>query len=259
MKSYIIALSLCALLAAPVVSAQVPRIRTSAPPSKTAQRESDVPAQTPAASGSSSQSSQPSPAGSHSFSGQMSSSAANSQSGSTRSGARKGGEGIKDRFMAVKTNLAYDAFAVLNVGFEIQVSKKFSVEIPVIWSLWDWKQDMGLRVVAVQPEARYWFGKVGCGSAVGLNLGLASYNFRHDDIRYQNTSGRPLVSAALSYTYVLPIDKHWNAEFSLAVGYVNTRYNRYFNIDNGALINTRDRNYFGPTKVGISLSYRLGK
>lgn len=247
MRLYIIALSLCALLAAPAVSAQAPRIRTSAPPSKTAQREADTPAQTPSSSSSRTSSS-------------ASSSAATSASTSgTRPAARKESNGLKNRFMAVKTNLAYDAFAVLNAGFEFQVSERFSVELPVIWSLWDWKQDMGLRVVAVQPEARYWFGTVGRGSAVGVNLGLASYNFRHDDIRYQNVSGRPLVSAALSYTFVLPIDKHWNAEFSLAVGYANMRYNRYFNIDNGALINTRDRNYFGPTKVGISLSYRLGK
>ena len=162
-------------------------------------------------------------------------------------------------FMAVKTNMAYDAFAVLNAAFEIQVARKFSVEIPVIWSLWDWKKDLGLRVVAVQPEARYWFDSVGKGNAIGINVGLASYNFRHDDIRYQNVDGRPLVSVALSYTYVLPINSRWSAEFSLAVGYANARYNRYYNIDNGALINTKNLNYFGPTKAGISLSYRLGK
>lgn len=246
MKQYIIALSLCALLAVPEAMGQAPRIRTSAPPSKTAQRsvQTETTAATPQAPAADGQQSAIRP---RSFAQQMS------------SGNKKSGGDITDRYMSVKTNLAYDAVAVLNAGFEFQVASRVSVEIPVIWSLWDWKQDMGLRVVAVQPEARYWFGKVGRGSAVGLNVGVVSYNFSHDDIRYQNVSGRPLLSAALSYTYVLAIDSRWNAEFSLAVGYANARYNRYYNIDNGALINTRTLNYFGPTKVGITLSYRLGK
>lgn len=160
--------------------------------------------------------------------------------------------------MAVKNNLAYDAFAVLNACFEIEVSDHISLDLPVIWSLWDWKRDLGLRTAAFQPEARYWPGKVGQGSAFGVSLGIATYNFRHDGIRYQDT-GRPMLSASLAYTYSLDIDSRWSAEFSLAVGYANTKYNRYYNIDNGALINTKTRDYFGPTKVGVSLSYRLGK
>ncbi|MBD5233607.1 MAG: DUF3575 domain-containing protein [Bacteroidales bacterium] len=232
MKHYIFAIILAALSSSFSAQAQAPRIRTSAPPEKTAQTKGKVEA--PAA---------PSlPA---------------AQTG--KPGKRKAETGAPGRFMALKTNLAYDAFAILNAEFEIQVARHFSVDVPVIWSLWDWKNDMGLRIVAVQPEVRYWLGNIGRGSAFGINAGVASYNFRHDDIRYQNTSGRPLVSASVSYTYVLPIDSRWSAEFSLAAGYANTQYNRYYNIDNGALINTKTRNYFGPTKIGISLSYRLGK
>lgn len=232
MKRHIIALATAALLGTAIASAQAPtRVRTSAPPEKTAQLKSGAP-EAPAAA---------MPAKTK---------AKNTKTTKVHSASR---------FMAVKTNVAYDAFAVLNAEFEMQVGRRFTVSLPVVWSLWDWKQDLGLRIVGVQPEARYWFSKPGRGSAVGVNVGLASFNFRHDDVRYQNVSGRPLVSAALSYTYALPIDSRWSAEFSLAVGYANMRYDRFYNIDNGALINTRDRNYFGPTKIGISLSYRLGK
>lgn len=218
------------LMSGTAVYAQVPRIRTSAPKEKTAVLKGDktaaeVPEKAPA---------------------------------KTETKPEKKASPGGPRFMAVKTNLAYDAVAILNAGFEIEVTPHFSVDIPVIWSLWDWKQDFGLRMVAVQPEARYWLKKAGSGSAFGINFGIASYNFRHDDIRYQN-AGRPLLSVALAYTYALHIADRWDAEFSLAVGYANARYNRYYNIDNGALINTKNRNYFGPTKIGISLSYRLGK
>lgn len=232
MRKLIIVLIAALTTATVQMSAQAPRIRTSAPPEKTAQPKGETPAATPATA------TTPAPTAS---------------TPAPRTG------GITNRYMAVKTNVAYDAVAVLNAAFEMQVSEKISVEVPVIWSLWDWKQDLGLRIVAVQPEARYWFNSVGRGNAVGLNVGVASYNFRHDDTRYQNTSGRPLVSVALSYTYALKIDSRWSAEFSLAVGYANTAYNRYYNIDNGAKINQETRNYFGPTKIGVTLCYRLGK
>ena len=47
----------------------------------------------------------------------------------------------------------------------------------------------------------------------------------------------------------------WKAEFSLGIGYVNTRYNTYYNISDGALVDTRTKNYFGPTRLGITLVY----
>ena len=246
MKHFITAILLAMLLAPLTAEAQAPRIRTSAPPEKTAQPQGAKPSEA-AAGKTTGKAARPSAAKTP------------ANVGKKKEKAPAAAQQLSQRFMAVKTNVAYDAFAILNAEFEIQVARKLSVDIPVIWSLWDWKQDLGLRVVAVQPEVRYWFGSVGKGSAVGVNLGLASYNFRKDGIRYQNISGRPLVSAAVSYTYSLSIDARWNAEFSLAVGYANMKYNRYYNIDNGAFINTRTRNYFGPTKVGITLSYRLGK
>lgn len=163
------------------------------------------------------------------------------------------------RYIAVKTNLAYDIFAVMNIGAEIQATPKLSVEIPVIWSLWDWKSDFGLRTVAIQPEVRYWFGRIGTGHALCVNIGVALYNFRHDRYRYQNPAYRPMLSIGVGYAYSLTLTDRWNLEFSVAAGYVNTRYKRYYNIENGAKIDAQTKNYFGPTKAGITISYRLGR
>ena len=77
-----------------------------------------------------------------------------------------------------------------------------------------------------------------------------------DDRRYQDT-GRPLVGAGLSYGYKLPLSEHWGAEFTVGFGYANMKYDTYYNIDNGAQIDTRIRHYWGPTKVGASLVYRF--
>lgn len=159
-------------------------------------------------------------------------------------------------YMALKTNLAYDVFAVLNLSFECQVHPHWSVELPVIWSLWDWKTTRGLRTVTLQPGTRYWFKTPGSGHAVGADFNLAWYNFRWGDDRYQ-AAGRPALGASVTYTYSLNLAQRWRMEFMLGVGYVNFRYNTYYNIENGALIDTRIKNYFGPTRFGISLAYTL--
>lgn len=160
-----------------------------------------------------------------------------------------------NRYMALKTNLVYDIFAVLNLAYEVEVAKKWSVEIPVDWSLWDWTQQKGVRTVTLQPGAKYWFDRAGEGSALGLNADISWFNVRWHDYRYQES--RPALGASIFYSYLLNLGRGWKAEFLLGVGYVNLKYNKYYNIDNGALIQTKSRNYFGPTRIGISLAYKL--
>ena len=157
----------------------------------------------------------------------------------------------------MKTNLAFDAIGALNLAYEVQVHKRMTLDIPVTWSLWDAQREHALRIVALQPELRWWMGdEPGRGHFFGLHAHAAWYNAKWEDNRYQD-EGRPLVGAGLSYGYKLPLGEHWGAEFNIGFGYANTKYNTYYNIENGAWINTRIRHYWGPTRVGLSLVYRL--
>lgn len=161
------------------------------------------------------------------------------------------------RYLALKNNVAYDAVGVLNLGFEFQIDRKLTIEIPVMWSLWDAQPDHALRTVALQPEVRWWAGsETSKGHYFGLHTHVAWYNMKWDDTRYQDT-GRPLLGGGLSYGYKLPLGSHWGAEFSLGLGYANLKYNRYYNIDNGAKLDTRLRHYWGVTRLQASLVYRL--
>lgn len=171
---------------------------------------------------------------------------------------KKGNASVSSgRYMALKTNIAYDAIGVLNLDYEVQVHSRMTVDIPVMWSLWDAKPDKALRVAAIQPELRWWMGQeTGKGHFFGLHAHVGWYNLKWDDRRYQDT-GRPLVGAGLSYGYKLPLSEHWGAEFTVGFGYANMKYDTYYNIDNGAQIDTRIRHYWGPTKVGASLVYRF--
>lgn len=114
-----------------------------------------------------------------------------------------------------------------------------------------------MRTVALQPEARWWIGnETGRGHFVGLHAHVAWFNVKWNDDRYQDTD-RPLLGAGISYGYKLPLSRHWGAEFNLGVGYANMKYNTYYNVDNGAQLDTRVRHYWGITRVGASLVYRF--
>lgn len=164
--------------------------------------------------------------------------------------------GIAKRYVSVKTNFAYWAGAVANLSADIQLHRKLSLELPFDWSLWDIEREHGVRLVLFQPEVRWWMKNVGKGHFVGVHAHAGVFNVKWKDIRYQ-TAGRPLLGAGLTYGYSLPFSEHWGAEFLLGVGYANMKFDEFYNIDNGAKICTDELNYWGITKLGISLVYRF--
>ncbi len=165
----------------------------------------------------------------------------------------------EERYYAVKTNLAYDAAALPNIDICIGVTDNITVDLSSVLSLWKISDDFALRTLAFQPQALYWFGgKAGKGHAAGINAGVAFYNFYNGDYRYQDTR-RPLLSMSLAYTYALPIAKQWSLEFSLSVGYVNSVYDQFYNIDNGAIRDRSSIKGIYPTNIGINLCYSLWK
>lgn len=160
------------------------------------------------------------------------------------------------RYIALKTNLAMDVFAIQNLAIEVQFHKHITVELPLIWSFWDIEQEHGIRTFTLQPEARWWLKEAGTGHFFGLHANVSWFNVKWNENRYQS-AGRPLLGAGLSYGYKLPLSEHWGAEFTLGAGYANMKYDTYYNIVNGAKIDTRSRNYWGITRVGLSLVYRF--
>ena len=58
--------------------------------------------------------------------------------------------------MAVKTNVAMDAVAIPNLGVEVGLSKKLTVDIPFYYNPWKYSDNKMLKLVMVQPELRYW-------------------------------------------------------------------------------------------------------
>lgn len=160
------------------------------------------------------------------------------------------------RYAAVKTNLPMATVAIPNLVVEVQLHKHITVDFPVMWSISDIEREHAIRGIAFQPEGRWWIEEAGKGHFFGVHAHFAWFNAKWKDNRYQ-TEKLPLMGAGISYGYKLPISRHWGAEFNLGAGYARMEYNTYYNIENGAWINKRVRNYWGITRLGLSLVYRF--
>ena len=160
------------------------------------------------------------------------------------------------RYIALKTNIPFLALSMHNLALEMQVHKHVTIDFPVIWSISDIEREHAVRGIAFQPEGRWWLKQAGKGHFFGVHAHAAWFNMKWEKNRYQ-TESRPLLGAGISYGYKLPISGHWGAEFNIGAGYANMKYNTYYNIENGAKLDTRKRNYWGITRVGASLVYRF--
>lgn len=160
------------------------------------------------------------------------------------------------RYIALKTNVPFQALSMHNLAVEVQVHEHVTVDFPITWSISDIEREHAIRGIAFQPEGRWWLDSAGTGHFFGVHFHAAWFNMKWEENRYQ-TEHRPLLGAGISYGYKLPISTHWGAEFNLGAGYANVKYNTYYNIENGAMLNKRIRHYWGITRAGISLVYRF--
>ena len=172
-------------------------------------------------------------------------------------------------YFALKNNLLYDAVLLPNLTAEVYLGKQFSLAIEGNWSWWalnkSIKSDWFHRIQSVGAEFRYWINSPSPfqGHAVGIYSMVGDYDIRlfteNEDSKGWLSYGS--WSTGLSYAYNMPIAKRINLEFGFAVGYLGGKYYEY----NYCMTHERweqqakyNRNYFGPTRVGVSVVWLLG-
>ncbi len=162
-------------------------------------------------------------------------------------------------FIAIKTNLAAYIPLIFNVGVEIPIGNHFSIDLPIYYSPYTVFNDYSFRVLMTQPEFRYWITSPLKGHFFGLHAMGGWYNAAwNSTTRYQDADGdTPFYGAGLSYGYALNLNDKWGFEFTAGFGYARFEYDMFFNIDNGAKYDTRKIDYWGPTKLGVNLVYKL--
>ncbi|MCH5227667.1 MAG: DUF3575 domain-containing protein [Muribaculaceae bacterium] len=158
--------------------------------------------------------------------------------------------------LRLKSNILPWLLTIPNIGAEVSFGEKWSAEMQVWFCPWKISDKFSVKTVAILPEARWWWKTNRKGSFINLHLSAAWYNVRAGDCRYQDRS-RPLLGAGIGYGYRLELNRHWGLEFEIGAGFANTKYERYYNVPNGALKDTRVSTYWGIDRASIAVSYYL--
>lgn len=159
---------------------------------------------------------------------------------------------------AIKSNALYLAAGVSNLGGEYAFHRRWSVDLPVVYSPYTIARTYRLRLLYVQPEVRYWLDRPMKGHFFGVHLHAGVFNVSFDTKnRYQSEKG--FYGGGLSYGYAMPLSSRWSMEFTVGVGYAFTKYCTYYNVHNGICYEKdRPSNYWGITRLGLNFVYRFG-
>ncbi len=166
-------------------------------------------------------------------------------------------------YMAIKTNLLYDAFLIPNVGVDVYMGRNWSAVVN--WEYAWWKSDpihWYWRCYGGDAELRWWFGskakeKPLTGHHVGPYFQLVTYDFELGHRGYQ--ARRWTKAAGISYGYSLPIKPRLNLDFEVGIGYAWGHFYEYDPIDDHYVWQaTTRRRYIGPTKLEVSLVWLVG-
>lgn len=164
---------------------------------------------------------------------------------------------------AVKTNLLYDATTTPNLGVEVGIGKKHTMQLYYGLNPWEFSGgEKYLKHWLLEPEFRYWFCHRFQGSFVGIhalggefnaaNIKLPFGAFKElRDHRYEGW----YTGAGITYGYQWVLSRHWNFEASAGIGVVYAKYKGYECGQCGKQTDDGSKTYVGPTKAVLSLLY----
>lgn len=169
--------------------------------------------------------------------------------------------------LAVKTNVLSDAFTNVNVGAEVGLTPRWTFDAIGEFNAWSLSHDRRWKHWSVQPGVRRWLCDRFSGHFVGAHLHGGQFNMGGIDngISFLGTDFSKLsderfqgwfVGGGVSYGYAWILDKHWNLEGEIGLGYSYTHYDRFKCAGCGRKMETgKSHHYVGPTKLAINVVY----
>jgi len=156
---------------------------------------------------------------------------------------------------AVKTNVLYDAFLNVNLGVEIKVARRWSLDLSGDYNGWKISGNRQWKHWLIQPEARYWTKEAMNGHFFAAHLLGGQFNTAFSSTRRQGWG----VGAGVGYGYSRRLGSNWGLEAEIAAGYLRYGYDKYPCAQCGRKTGSRNRNYVGPTKAAVNLVYYFGQ
>ena len=161
------------------------------------------------------------------------------------------------------TNALALSMAIANVQGEYDFGCRWSVAASVYYSAWNYGSvKRKLRTFIFRPEVRYWLSEGHRGFFFDAHIQMAAYNFALPGWKYriQDVKGHhPALGGGLGAGYRLPLGSkgRWALEAQVGVGCYHLEYNRYENVDNGRLVDRRERTFVGIDNVAVSVVYNF--
>lgn len=177
--------------------------------------------------------------------------------------------------VAVKSNLLYLATATPNVGVEVALADRWTLEVAGGYNPWTFNRENNLKAKhwLVSPEVRYWFCESFHGHFIGVNGNYAQFNisgmpipklfweFRSTASTKENFKKARIngwtVGAGITYGYQFILSGRWNLELTAGLGIWYTEYDRFENRNCGMFEQAVRKHAFGPTSVGVSFIYLI--
>ena len=164
--------------------------------------------------------------------------------------------------MGIKTNIPYWGLVTPNLGIELAMGKKMTLEASGGFNPFTTSENRYLKHWLAYGELRYWTCEKFNGHFFGLhalggqfNVGGWDIPFWHfeklKDARYQGCA----YGAGISYGYQWLLTNRCNLEFTLGGGYARFNYEKFPCVKCGTSEGKGEKDYLGPTKGAISIIY----
>lgn len=176
-------------------------------------------------------------------------------------------QGLHAQKIALKSNLLADALLSPNLGLEVGLAPKWTLDLTGQLNGWTLANDKRWKHWAVQPEARHWLCDRFSGHFLGAHVHGGQFNMGgfNGGMNLLGTDTRKLkdtrfqgwfAGVGVAYGYAWILGRHWNIEAEIGVGYSYTRYDRFRCAGCGKKTETdKTHHYVGPTKAAINLVY----
>ncbi|MDR2894473.1 MAG: DUF3575 domain-containing protein [Alistipes sp.] len=163
--------------------------------------------------------------------------------------------------IAIGTNALYLMTTSLNAKVELGLWPRWTVDVAALYNPFKLQRNGTNQIWFAQPEMRFWFCQRFERHFVGAHLIYGQYNigkvgFLTDTFLHNRYKGNGY-GAGVSWGYHLPIGGFWATEFSLGVGYMRLNEKKFECYECEDLVSQRKKNYFGPTKLGVSLVFMI--
>lgn len=159
--------------------------------------------------------------------------------------------------VALKTNALYWATTTPNLSLELGLARKLTLDILGTYNPWEFSGNKKVKHWLIQPELRLWTCERFNGHFFGLHGHYADFNMggvKLLGLEHKRYQGH-LYGGGISYGYQWIISNHFSIEANIGVGYARIKYDKYPCGDCGTKLKEGTKNYWGPTKVGVSLIY----